>query len=105
MPDDPVRLSVTRNGPRSFELIGELDAHSSLPLDELLAPESATQHITLDMAKVEFMDSSGLRMLLELRTRATEAGTQLVLRAPSRQVARVLQVSGLDDVFQVVPTQ
>jgi anti-anti-sigma factor len=53
------------------------------------------------MAEVSFMDSSGLRVLLDLHQRAGEAGRRLVLRTPSQSVTKLLEVSGLSDHFTV----
>ena len=55
------------------------------------------------MADVTFMDSSGLRVLIDLQQRAEAAPRRLILRAPSQSVTRLLEVSGLSDHFSIEP--
>jgi anti-anti-sigma factor len=59
--------------------------------------------VVIDMAEVSFMDSSGLRVLLDLHQRADQAGCRLVLLTPSQTVTKLLDVSGLSDHFTVEP--
>ena len=49
----------------------------------------------LDLPGVTFIDSSGLRVLVEAHQLRIERGTRLVLRAPSAPVQRLLEISGL----------
>jgi anti-anti-sigma factor len=50
---------------------------------------------------VSFIDSSGLRVLIELSERATALGARVVLASPSRSMARLIELTGLDDLFVV----
>jgi anti-anti-sigma factor len=43
------------------------------------------------------MDSSGLRVIIDVHQRATDAGRTLVLRHPTAAVQRLLEISGLAD--------
>lgn len=60
--------------------------------------------VILDLAGVDFMDSSGLHLLLSTERRARLLGGALRLVAPQRNVTRVLQVTGLDRHFAIFPT-
>jgi anti-sigma B factor antagonist len=51
--------------------------------------------LVLDMSEVTFMDSQGLHMLLATDVALRDAGGELVVAAPSRQVRRLLDVSGV----------
>ena len=55
----------------------------------------------VDLSGVSFMDSCGLNALVRASRDAAAAGANLVLVAPSRQVRRVLVVSGLAPSFDV----
>lgn len=59
--------------------------------------------VAVDCAQVRFLDSAGLRALLELNRKAQEAGGTLVLEAPSAAVARLLELAGVADLFTVRP--
>ncbi len=103
MDDDTARLSIASPEAAVFVLRGEIDAHTAphfaARFDPL--PAGADAAVILDMADVTFMDSSGLRVLIELNRRASEAGLAMIVRAPSRAVARIIEISGLSDIIEV----
>jgi anti-sigma B factor antagonist len=84
-------------------LDGEIDAHTAPQLAEHLAsfPTGFADGLVIDMAAVTFMDSSGLRILIDLNGRAAGAGVEMILRSPSRAVARVIEISGVGSVLSV----
>lgn len=95
MPDSPTRLEITViDG--GLALSGEVDAHTaprlSEGLSELLTGES---DVVVDLAGVEFMDSSGLRVMVDADQRTKAAGTRLLLRNPAAAVRRLFEISGL----------
>jgi len=56
--------------------------------------------VTLDLSDVTFMDSSGLRMLIELDGRARREAWRLSLVAPKHEAARlVLRMTGADSAL------
>ena len=83
-------------------LIGEIDGHSSPGLAMALA-DLADRHITLDMAGVDFVDSSGLRVLIEAHQSAEQADGSLTLVSVSAPVARLLELSGVLGYLRVKP--
>ena len=96
------RLEITAQGPCAVTVSGEIDAHSAPLLADHLSDCAATDtDIAIDLSGVSFMDSSGLRMLIELRQRVEDAPHGLVLRSPSDTVLRLLEVAGLDDHFTI----
>jgi stage II sporulation protein AA (anti-sigma F factor antagonist) len=56
--------------------------------------------VVLDCSGVTFMDSMGLRVLVELWRGVTEAGHRFALARPSTSVTRVLELAGLVGVFE-----
>ena len=105
----PTRLVITETGPNSVALAGEIDAHSAPQIAErfhgLVGDDDIDDdiEIVIEMADVTFMDSSGLRVLIELQQRADAATRRLVLRAPSKSVTRLFEVSGLTEHFSIEP--
>jgi anti-sigma B factor antagonist len=96
MSDVPVRLSTVELDASTIALTGEIDAHTAPDLAARYADlPPGDGDFTIDMSKVEFMDSSGLRVVIELHQRAEQASRRLVLRAPSQPVARLIELSGL----------
>ncbi len=102
MSDVPLRLTAIEVDSSTLALDGEIDAHT--------APELAARYVELpagdgdvviDMSKVDFMDSSGLRVIIELHQRVEQASRNLVLLTPSPAVARLIEVSGLSSHLHV----
>lgn len=65
--------------------------------------DSGTRMIDVDLAGVTFLDSSGLGALVRLQRRMTEDGRQLRLANVPRSVARILELTGLTDLFAKRP--
>jgi anti-sigma B factor antagonist len=92
---------ATNGDPRVYELGGELDLDTAKVLDEVPILPGVDETVFLDLNGLDFVDSSGLRVLVQLRRRVIDRGAHLVLRQPRPNVRRVLEVSGLDSVFTV----
>lgn len=96
------RLAITDIEPAGVALRGEIDAHSASDVvDRFSTLPPGDGDIVIHMAEVSFVDSSGLRVLLDLHQRAGEAGRRLVLHTPSQAVTKLLEVTGLSDHFTV----
>jgi anti-sigma B factor antagonist len=81
-------------GSASFRLIGELDS-SNVPgvTAELQEELRRAEQLTLDTADLTFMDSQGVRMLIELGREASQEGSSVTVINCSRQVKRLLEVA------------
>ena len=85
------------------ELRGDLDVTDAASVAHALITAAARdREIIVDLAGLEFMDSSGLAALVLARRHARQAGGDLVLAAPQRQVLRVLTSTRLIEVFSVL---
>jgi anti-sigma B factor antagonist len=75
---------------------GELDLACAALLERRLERVLADgdELIVLEMSEVTFMDSTGLRTLLVGAERCRAAGSELLLGEVSRQVQRLLEISG-----------
>jgi anti-anti-sigma factor len=82
---------------------GELDYDSAPQLRTALeqVPMSPRAGLVIDLAGVTFCDSSGLSVLIAARNLTESAGTSLVLAARPPQLRRILQVTGLADIFSL----
>ena len=84
---------------------GELDLPGAALLEaelERVEDESATGTIVLDLRGLEFMDSSGLRLVIVAEARLREAGRRLVLVRGSDTVQRVFEVTKMVDRLDFV---
>lgn len=84
-------------------LSGDLDFHTARWLREkLLELHTAGIHnVVLDMASLDFIDSSGLSVLVAGLKRLKNSDGNLALRAVPEQTRRVLEVSGLSRVLSI----
>jgi anti-anti-sigma factor len=62
---------------------------------------SPAQEFVLDLSGVTFLDSVGVGALVKLNQMAQDEHRTMVLHHPSKRVARLLQLVGLDDVWPV----
>ena len=106
MPSQPAPTFRARveDGPDRVLVVaeGELDILGAPRLAEVIPADDGSSPIVIDLAAVEFMDSTGLRALLEARTAATTAGRPFALARPSAAVTRVLELVDLTGEFEVV---
>ena len=87
--------------PTGFRLIGELDASNVSSLSEALQPEiDRGGDLTLDLAGLAFMDSTGIQVLVRT-AQGLEGRGNLILVSPGSLVRRILElipVQKLDNV-------
>lgn len=85
----------------TLRIMGELDLSTGPVLREsieLLRRDLTA--LTLDLSDLVFMDSTGLRLLIELDQRANREGWQLVLIRPKQETAAaVLTATGADSAL------
>lgn len=62
----------------------------------------AIKEVEVNLASVEYLDSSALGMLLMLRERAATAGKGLKLCKPSTSVAQILDIANFSKLFTIV---
>jgi anti-anti-sigma factor len=83
-------------------LRGELDVTDAVAVAAALAVIAARgSEVIVDLAGLDFIDSSGVAALAHGRKLARKAGGDLLLAAPQRQVLRILALTRLIDVFPI----
>jgi len=105
-----VHITSTRGGPTSWKVteVSDLRGDRTLvlhgELDIATAPELVAyltrlrQHghaITVDLAEVTFMDSTGLTTLMDAHVEAERNGWSFSVRRPSHAVRRVFDLAGV----------
>lgn len=94
MSDEGAHLTVVSK-PDGWAVAGEIDAHSAPSLAAALGQLPEASQIVVDFAGVTFMDSSGLRVLVDAAMLATEAGKTFAIARPQPAIKRVVEISGL----------
>ncbi len=92
------------NGVPLLSVRGELDLASSPALEEQFeqALAEAPSLLIIDLRELEFMDSTGLSVLIRAHQRTQEAGHRLAIVNGSRQVRRLLSLTGVADRLTIV---
>jgi anti-sigma B factor antagonist len=104
--EGPVGISVDQpgDGPAVVRISGEMDVASAGAVSECLTGLlDAGADVVIDLSELEFIDSTGLGVLVTAGGRAREGGHRIRLRAPGKNVASTLSVTGLDRVFTIEP--
>jgi anti-sigma B factor antagonist len=85
-------------------LEGELDLSSALMLeDELRRLESdRPRELVLDLSKLRFLDSTGLRLIMAAHMRARKAGRALKIVEGTEAVRRIFRITGVADRLDLV---
>ena len=101
-PGTLVITSAIENGAVSIALSGELDLAGARQLEMRLdeAERGSPERLVIDLRDLSFIDSTGLRLLLQADARARERGCELVLRRGEATVQRVFEVTGALDVLR-----
>ena len=58
--------------------------------------------LVIDLSRLSFMDSSGMGVIAAAQARAVEGGRRLVLVRPPYSVRRAFELSGFEDVVEIV---
>jgi anti-sigma B factor antagonist len=81
---------------------GALDLAAAEPLASELKRVEATDAsaIVVDLSGIEFMDCSGIRVLVEADRRSRRDGERLRLVRGVGQVDRVIRLTGVDEILR-----
>lgn len=82
-------------------LEGDLDEGSFQEVTRVLADRPIDRPVHVDLHKIRYADSTGLRALVLLQRQARDAGEQLILLEPSEAIKRVFQSTGLETIFKI----
>jgi anti-sigma B factor antagonist len=105
--DEPPRFSVETaadgTGQLTLAVSGEVDTFTSAGLRDALNEgiDAGAVDITLDVSNMEFIDSTGLGVLVGALKRLQERGGGLTLRKPRPSALQVLSIVGLTSHFTI----
>jgi anti-anti-sigma factor len=114
MPDQPAKHDPIVTGIRVegdcvlTSVSGEIDLHSSPELrDALLAAleKNRPKRLILNLAKVPYMDSSAVAVLVEALQKLRKAGGKLCLTNLQPRVKGLLEIARLDTIFVIAANE
>ena len=87
-----------------IEVEGEVDASSSIFLDEALtqAEEQSPRYIIVDCSKLEYISSAGLGVFMSRIQDYENDNRHMVIFGLSAKVTNVFQILGLDQLLTIV---
>jgi anti-sigma B factor antagonist len=84
-------------------LSGEVDLATAPALEAAIdATDEGSQRVAVDLSRVTFMDSSSFGALVNAKARLEDRGGTMVIVGVHGSPAKVMKLSGLDAVFDVV---
>jgi len=101
-----LEIEPLADDPSTLVLVGELDPHTAPLLASVLNEriDDGADVIRLDVARLDFIDSSGLRVLVEAHRALEGERGSLRLAAVSATFLRLLEVTGLDQRLTIEST-
>ena len=104
-PEDFSISAADVEGRAHLTLRGELDLATAPELEQLVNERiDSSQEVVIDLRGLEFMDSSGVRVLVAANARSESEGgpLRIVRPEPGSPVERILVVSGIDRALPFV---
>ena len=85
------------------KLAGRLDSSAAQPAEESFARVLAggTPHLAIDLSKLDYISSAGLRVLLIVAKKVQQAQGKLALFGLGPNVREVFSISGFDKIFPI----
>lgn len=96
--------SSTHNSITKFNLSGDLldKEHAANLIDELIEKiENSNLYFILDLEQMNYLNSTGLNVLITMLTKVRNAGGELVICNVPKKIDQLLLITKLNTVFNV----
>ncbi len=94
---------VTEDGNiATIHLDGEIDMDVTEKAKEVIFPHiDAGKEVHLNLSNVQYMDSSGISVLIESHQKALESNTKVVVKEVSKSVLKVIMMAKLEQILNL----
>tara|TARA_B100000941_G_scaffold224451_1_gene166672 strand:+ start:336 stop:635 length:300 start_codon:yes stop_codon:yes gene_type:complete len=83
-------------------LDGEIDMDVTEKAKEVIMPLiEAGKEVHINLNNVQYMDSSGISILIESHQKANELGTKVILKEISKSVLKVIMMAKLEQILNI----
>ena len=92
------------SGILTVKVTGEIDHHSAVTLRQgmdALLYEKRPRMTVLDLSGVDFMDSSGLGLIMGRYALQKELGGELTVRNPTPGVLKIIELAGMERLIKI----
>lgn len=102
-----MNLTIEKRSPSTdtivLDLTGEIDVYTSIALKQEITQviSDGAKYIVAEMSKVEYLDSTGLGLLIGALKRLRENQGSLVIVSPNVRIVRVFEITGLYKIFNI----
>lgn len=96
------------DGILKITLIGEIDHHSAVPMRSSIDAkiyELRPRELILDLSSIDFMDSSGLGLIMGRYALMGKLGGELSLANPSERAQKIFELAGLSRIIKIKDTK
>ncbi len=93
--------TTQQTGALVLTAVGEIDLATAPDLQQRLMTAVAAGSSVLDLEKVSFIDSTGLRVLISAHEAAEASGSRFNLVVAEGPVTRLLRITGVDEQLHV----
>lgn len=87
-----------------IKIRGDIDHHNAKSIREKIDSWIFTKKptlIILDLSHIEFMDSSGLGLIMGRYNSANEIGSAFVIYKPNYRVKKILELAGIERIITI----
>jgi anti-sigma B factor antagonist len=86
---------------------GEVDVYTSPQLKQEIVQraEAGVKHLIINLSKVEYLDSTGLGVLIGGLKRLREVEGNMALVGPGMRILRIFEITGLDKIFDIYQSE
>lgn len=88
-------------GKMTLKVKGRLDTNTSQDLEAELVLDGINE-VVFDLAELEYISSSGLRVLMLAQKTMTACGGKVLVASPNTVVKSVLDITGMSSIFTVI---
>lgn len=92
---------------RVLDIEGEIDVYTSTQLKETIVSTigEGIKFIVMNLSKVEYLDSTGLGVLIGALKHLREKQGNLIIVSPSMRIMRIFEITGLYKIFSIYQTE
>ena len=86
----------------TVHLDGEIDMDVTEKAKEVIFPHiDAGKEVHLNLSNVQYMDSSGISVLIESHQKALEKNTNVIIKEVSKSVLKVIMMAKLEQILNL----
>jgi len=99
-----VTVETAPDGALVMRVTGDLDLATSPRFEDTLSSAPAASHVVIDLTGCTFLDSSGVRVLVQAARNIPEGRRRVDLVTANAGILRVLEITGVDRMMPVHPS-